>query len=457
MMRLPVLISLRTATLAVISGLLGVAAFPPLGLWPCCLVSLALLLVLLTEQPARTAWQVGLLHGLAFGAGTMHWFFNLFGPLALCLIGLMGMFFAVMGLLVGLTRSYPPLLRAVLTGVIAVAIEWFRGDGWYLRFPWYTPVHALAAVPLWVGGARWLGAYGLSLAVWTIAAAGAFASPRLWLAFLLLPLAGLLLPGFAAPDQRAFLVQTEALGIDLFFPYLPEGKIDLAVLPELTYAEPVERVLRLSHGPAQLARKLSCPVVFGAPSLDMADERMENLAVVLDADGKVMGTFSKQHPVPLLHDGLPGTERPVFPLEGETSLGVAICYDFDEPEVAGSLVRQGATVLAAPTFDAMRWGRVQHVHHELLLRLRAIENDRWILRAASSGRTEAIDPHGHPSSEGVDIGGPGTAVVAFGHRDTQPLGSRMWLVGPAAAGAVPLLLLVHLWRQLRASSRPVGE
>jgi apolipoprotein N-acyltransferase len=446
------------AVLAVFSGLLGAAAFAPLSLWPCGLVSLALLLVLLKEQPARSAWQIGLLHGLAYGAGTVHWFFSLFGILAVGLIALLAASFAVLALLVAATRSYSPLVRAVLTAVIAVGLEWIRSDGLYLRFPWYTAVHALAASPLWVGGARWVGAYGVSLAVWGIAAAGAFGSRRLWLAYLLLPLAGLLLPDFAAPDRRALLVQTEErTGIDSFFTDLPREKIDLAVLPELAYAEPAEQVLRLRRGPAHLARSLSCPVVFGAPSHELLDVQMENLAVVLNAGGRLMGTFTKQHPVPLVNDGLPGTERPVFPLEGANTLGVAVCYDFDEPEVAASLVRQGATVLAAPTADIQPWGWVEHEHHELLLRLRAIENDRWILRAASSGRSEAIDPHGNPSEECVDIGGPGSAVVAFGHRDTQPLGSRMWLVGPAAAGALVLFVLAHLLRRWRKSVRLAEE
>jgi hypothetical protein len=60
--------------------------------------------------------------------------------------------------------------------------------------------------------------------------------------------------------------------------------------------------------------------------------------------------------------------------------------------VAALLVHSGATVLVAPTMDAMPWGRIKHEHHALLFQLRAVENDRWLLRACSSGRSKTISP-----------------------------------------------------------------
>jgi apolipoprotein N-acyltransferase len=125
------------------------------------------------------------------------------------------------------------------------------------------------------------------------------------------------------------------------------------------------------------------------------------------------------------------------------TLGVAICYDFDAPTVATSLAQAGATVLVVPTFDRITWSRMQHVHHELLLRIRAVETDRWILRAASSGRTEVIDPHGHPSAAGVEIGGPGQVVLPFAHRNTFALGTLLSPLGPIAAAGSLLFVVWH--------------
>ncbi len=120
-----------------------------------------------------------------------------------------------------------------------------------------------------------------------------------------------------------------------------------------------------------------------------------------------------------------------------------MCLDFDGQEIPSALGQNGATVLVVPTHDPASQAPVRHRHHEVLLRLRAVENDRWILRAASSGRSEAIDPSGYPSTRGVEIGDVGLARVAFAHRETHPLGSRVAWFGPAAAAVTVLLVSGH--------------
>jgi apolipoprotein N-acyltransferase len=147
-------------------------------------------------------------------------------------------------------------------------------------------------------------------------------------------------------------------------------------------------------------------------------------------------------------DGEPGDRRPVFPVDGGV-LGVAVCYDFDAPAVAGDLVRRGATVLLAPTFDSTDWSRAEHEHHGLLFRLRAVENDRWLLRACSSGRTEVISPRGAPSPEGIEVGATGRIVLPFAHRDTWAPGGRLAFLGPAAGCATLLFLLYRISARVR--------
>jgi apolipoprotein N-acyltransferase len=265
------------------------------------------------------------------------------------------------------------------------------------------------------------------------------------------------LPALETPKRRALLIQAENRSVEDFIPSIPRERFDLAVLPEYAYFKDYTKVLNSPRGPVALAKIISGPVIFGAVKGEFGEQGFENVAVVLDARGKPVGTFTKQRPVPLFMDGVAGTERPVFPLADLERLGVAICYDFDAPEIAGTLVRNGATVLALPTYDAMSWGVVQHQNHELLVRLRAVENDRWILRAASSGRSEAVNPHGFPSQEGLDIGQEGYVVVAFDHRHSVPLGGQTHLLGPSAAVATVLLLIVHFlmrYRKARSSDSP---
>ncbi len=439
---LPLGVPARHGAIAVALGLLGAAAFPPIGLWPFSLVALALFLLLLRDQDVQTARNLGLVYGLVYGLSTMYWLFAIFGMQAIPLVAIMAGYFGVLATLIALTRAHRPWLRVALVAMFAVAIEWVRGDAWYLRFPWYTPAHALTQAPAWIAPTRWLGTYGFAYLIWAIAAAGAFRSPFYWAAYFLLPVALLLLPNGEPPDRRVLLAQTEAEeSIETLIAEIPAEKVDLAVLPEYAYVRSPGSALASSRGPAALARKVSAPVVFGAVDGDYFSTKFLNLAVVIDETGAMMGTFVKQRPVPLMHDGVAGSERPVFPFE-QGVLGVAICYDLDAPAIAAVLVRSGATVFVVPTFDAMSWTYTQHVHHELLLRLRAVENDRWILRSASSGRSEVINPLGQPSAAGIDIGQVGFILLPFGHRHTLALGGQLAFLGPVAAAGTLVFILM---------------
>jgi apolipoprotein N-acyltransferase len=385
----------------------------------------------------------------------MYWFFNIFASLAVPLIALMAGYFGLLGALIGSTRGKNAVCRAILVAMFAVGVEWVRGDAWYLRFPWYTVPHALASSPPWIAGVRWLGVYGLSFVIWLIAGVGVYSRPYYLALFLLLPLSSLLLSPYEAPDRIALLVQGEGqTRIEGLVKKVNGSGFDLIVLPEYAYTSSVESVLKSKEGPAPLARKFGCPVVFGAIVGDYGEPGFDNVAAVIDADGKLLGTFTKQRPVPLMLDGKPGRDRPVFPIKQDEILGVAICYDFDAPAVAASLVRQGATVLIAPTFDAITWGEVQHANHELLARLRAVENDRWLLRATSSGRTETVNPHGYPSQNGIEMGKADAQAFSFSHRNSFALGGQMFFLGPLAAAGMGAFVI---WQVLNMKNQRIRQ
>jgi apolipoprotein N-acyltransferase len=436
------------------AGLLAAASFLPFRLAPLAIVATCLFLFVIRNKDTQTARNLGLLYGLALGGGASYWFFNIFFTLAIPLIAIFAAYFGVFATLVSLTRGHGALPRAAIVALFGVGVEWLRGDAWYLRYPWYTVPHALAAEPFLIAPVRWLGTYGFSYVIWLVAGWGAFGHVRPWLAFLLLVVGWFLLPPVEEPPNKAVLVQCESFnGPDLVLPRIPADKVDLAVFPEYAYFSAPQKVLGWNDGPAQLARKLSCPVVFGAVEGEYGTRDFLNVAAVVDAEGQLVGTFTKQRPIPLARDGVPGQDRPVFPVDQGT-LGVAICYDADAPAVVASLVRSGATVLVIPTFDAMSWGHSQHRHHELLLRLRAVENDRWILRAASSGRTEAINPRGEPSDAAVAIGAIGHVTVGYAHRTSVSLGSYLAFLGPLAAAGSAIVLAIYLIQYVRSRKGP---
>jgi apolipoprotein N-acyltransferase len=380
----------------------------------------------------------------------MYWMFGIFGVLAISFVGLMAAYFGILATLIGLTRDRPPVVRALLIGLFAVAVEWLRGDAWYLRFPWYTIPHALAAHPAWIAPVHWVGVYGMSFLVWLIVALGVLKNPAYWLAIVLLPVSVLALPPVNPPDRRALLVQAEdSERVKSLLDNIPAQAVDLVVLPEYAFPYSMQEALSSKSGPSSVARRLDAPVVFGTVEGSYGQPNFQNVAAVVDRYGDLVDTFPKQRPVPFMLDGRPGTRRPVFAVDGG-SLGVAICYDFDAPAIAASLMRQGATVLVAPTGDLITWGNVQHLHHELLLRLRAVENNRWILRATTSGRTETVDPHGVPSAEGIEIGDSGSTEVAFAHLIGISPGGQAFILGPLAAGLTVLVILFYLGSHMQS-------
>jgi apolipoprotein N-acyltransferase len=454
---LPLGVTPRQGLLAILAAVVGAAAFPPVDLPILILVSIALFLRLIRDQDTQTARNLGVVYGAVFGLGTMYWFFAVFGFLAVPLIAFMAIYFGIFATAIGMTSTYRPWLRIVMIATFAVAIEWIRGDAWYLRFPWYTPAHALAYWTPWIASVRWLGTYGLSFVIWTIAAAGALVRPWYWAAFCLLPATSFVLPAFSPADHRALLVQSESeIDLETLLNEIPSEKVDLAVLPEYAYQRSPRGALSSTVGPRSLAKKTKSPVVFGAVEGEYGTLTFSNVAALIDAEGNQLGTFPKQHPVPLMLDGVPGTRRPVFALD-QGVLGIAVCYDFDAPEVAASLVRAGATVLVAPTFDAMSWTRIQHAHHEGLFRLRAVENDRWILRAVSSGRSEVIDPYGVPSAQGIAIGEKGFVVLPYAHQNTFALGGHLYMLGPIAAVLMIAFLIVRLALSINAWRKGVQQ
>jgi apolipoprotein N-acyltransferase len=312
--------------------------------------------------------------------------------------------------------------------------------------------HALAAAPQCIATARWVGVYGLSFLVWSIAAGGAFGRSYVWLAFLLLPVGWWFLGPVGNADRRVVLFQADETNqLEAMMPNAPGDDIDLAVAPEYAYLTSPQSAIKTLRGPGELARRLHCPVVFGAVEGTYGDRHFQNVAVFFDPKEESFKTFQKQRPVPMMLDGDPGTERPVFPVKGGV-LGVGVCYDFDAPEVAADLVRQGATVLVVPTHDSWSWFGVRQQHHGLLIRLRAVENDRWVSRAVNTGRTEVVDPHGLSSEDGVKIGDKGYVVLSFAHRDTKVPGGQGHRFGPLAAGLTVLIVVLFAARYWRGGA-----
>jgi apolipoprotein N-acyltransferase len=137
-----------------------------------------------------------------------------------------------------------------------------------------------------------------------------------------------------------------------------------------------------------------------------------NRAAFITADGIFAGHYDKMHLVPfgeyvpykqlfffaknLLNEVgsfEPGAQRTVFTTGGHT-YGVFICYESIFGDEMRHYAQQGADVLINISNDGWYGDTSAAWQHLNMVRMRAIENHRWILRATNTGVTAAINPFG---------------------------------------------------------------
>ncbi len=128
-------------------------------------------------------------------------------------------------------------------------------------------------------------------------------------------------------------------------------------------------------------------------------------------NGTYAGRYDKMHLVPfgeytpykplfffvgsLLDDlvFIPGTHRSVFAAD-DKKYGVFICYESIFGDELRHFPLQGAQVLVNISDDGWYGDTSAPWEHLDMVRMRAIENHRWVLRATNTGVTAAIDPRG---------------------------------------------------------------
>jgi apolipoprotein N-acyltransferase len=162
----------------------------------------------------------------------------------------------------------------------------------------------------------------------------------------------------------------------------------------------------------ELATQTHATSVVGAPSVD-ARGHLFNAAIVTAPDGLNEGEYDKVHLVPwgeyipfarffsfagtlTRNVGLftHGTQRKVFTLPDGHTFGVFICYEAVFASEIRHFAKNGAQVFVNISDDGWYGDTSAPWQHLNMARMRAIENDRWIVRDTNSGVTAAIDPLG---------------------------------------------------------------
>ncbi len=430
--------------LALLTAILLVLSFPRFNLVWCAPLALAPLLVAVAREPGP--WRrflLGEIAGVVYWFGVCYWiegvlanYGGLNAPLAwlsfllFCLIKAlhMGVFAMLAGILIrrGWTMAAAPAVAALW-----VAIEATHGS---LGFAWLALGNAGIDMGLPMRLAPLASVYGLSFVFMVMATAMALAvlgRPRLHLLWLL-PLPFLIfLP--ALPDARrghdtAVLVQPN---ISEDAEWTPESvdrmqrnlaalslrtvmtgggeRPALVVWPEVPAPLYYDEDPRLRGYIANLARAANTNLLLGVVAHTPQGAPL-NSAILVAPDGRLVTRYDKVNLVPFgefvpwpfdfvkritteAGDFTPGKQVVVSPVDGH-KLGTFICYESVFPNFVRRFVADGAEVLFNISNDGYFGRSAARLQHLEIVRMRAAENRRWILRSTNDGITGTIDPAG---------------------------------------------------------------
>jgi len=162
-----------------------------------------------------------------------------------------------------------------------------------------------------------------------------------------------------------------------------------------------------------------------------------NTAVVIDADGSILGLYRKMHipDDPLYYEKFYFTPGDMGFRTWETKhakIGVLICWDQWFPEGARLTAIQGAQILFYPTAigwhpsEKAEYGVAQHESWELIQRSHAVANGCYVCAPNRIGVEHILDANGKPvSAEGIQFWGqsfvaaPNGQVVKRGSVDKE--------------------------------------
>jgi apolipoprotein N-acyltransferase len=180
--------------------------------------------------------------------------------------------------------------------------------------------------------------------------------------------------------------------------------------------------LHLRHTLANVARATDSYIIAGSLGIEHAGEPgrqpdIYNSAAVVTTSGAWTARYDKIHLVPFgeyvpfarlfrFASGLTrqigtfarGRQRVPLPV-GEDKIGVFICYESIFPDEVRQFAKNGAELFVNISNDGWYGEGGAPWQHLNMARMRAVENNRWLLRDTNTGITAVIDPFGRVVAE----------------------------------------------------------
>ena len=473
-----------TAAACLGAGIATAAALPPWGWWPLAFVGVAGLDRLIADQPRWSRFRRGMLVGLGLYIPSLAWMIEMTAPgYVIAAVA----YAALLGLAMVMVPARAPGRWLALPGAIALTE--------LLRWSWPfggVPLSSLAVGQVAGPLARVLALGGALLLVEVAVVAGialSAAVARHWRAagvalavVVAVAVAGAVAPGGRANGTlRVALVQgggvqgTRAWETDeheVFERHLAASEdvktpVDLVVWPEdvvdVDRFEGSEEKDEL----ADLARRLDATLIAGIVE-DSGAKHFRNASVAFDRDGEVVDRYDKVHRVPFgeyvplrwllaRFGGNALTDRDAIighhPALLDTPAGklsVAISWEIFFGDRVREGVGDGAGIVLNPTNGSSFSGTLVQTQQIASSRMRAIENDRWVLQVAPTGFSAVIGPDGVVRQR-TDVSEQRVLQGTVGMRRGTTLYTRL---GLAPALAVAFAGLAAGWLLDRSRRRP---
>lgn len=447
--------ALVRAVLAFAAGAAVAASFAPLNLWPLAVLCPALLMWLWQDATPREAARLGFCFNAAtFTAGTYWLYISIHGfgaapiwlafVLMLGLVGIMGLYHAALGYACARWLPQGGAVRwLVALPASWLLVEWWRG--WFLSgFSWLSLGYS--QTDSWLAGfAPVIGVYGISALL--LVSAGALVALVLgtrrtrliaatalivpWLVGAALrqvswthvsgaPVSVAVIQG-AIPQEQKWLDSNQDTTLKLYQSLTEQafrvGGVGLIVWPESAPAGVANDLVPYLDNLYGEARAHHAALVLGVLRAESAagkdgdsETRYYNSILAMDDtvswyDKSHLVPFAEFFPVPhfvrswlrlmsLPHsDFTPGAaEQPPLPA-AHLQLGATICY---EDAYGSSMlpVLRRADALVNVTNDAWFGHSTARYQHFQIVRMRALEAGRYLVRAANDGISAVVGPHG---------------------------------------------------------------
>lgn len=193
---------------------------------------------------------------------------------------------------------------------------------------------------------------------------------------------------------RSFIQKAKAQGAELVL--FPEMTLTAFSMNAGDTAE--DRVASATVGLfKELAKEFQIAIVFGVVFRD--GDKATNNAILVDANGTVLGSYSKIHPFSFAGEDRVfngGNEICVAKLKSMT-IGITICYDLRFPEIYSALGKQCDLIINIANWPAQRVD-----HWNTLLKARAIENQLFMVGVNRTG----VDGKGHAYTRSSQVINP---------------------------------------------------